>query len=69
MARSKRPHILNHSVKVKGAKSGKKIENAIKHFKNLEKRATVEGDTLWLANAKKFVLAKFKKYSINPKTI
>jgi hypothetical protein len=69
MARSKRPHILNHSVKVKGAKSGKKIENAIKHFKNLEKRTAVEGDTLWLANAKKFVLAKFKKYSINPKTI
>jgi hypothetical protein len=52
-------------VKRKGVYSGRKIKNAIKHYKNLEKRIAFEGETLWLKNAKEIVLAKFKKYSIN----
>ena len=54
-----------YSVDRKGAKSGGKIAHAIKHYKNLQKRITVEGETLWLKNAVTIVLAKFKKYSLN----
>lgn len=63
--RNKRPRSLVYSVKRKGVYSGRKIKNAIKHYKNLEKRIAFEGETLWLKNAKEIVLAKFKKYSIN----
>ena len=63
--RNKRPHKLVYSVNRKGAHSGRKIQNAIKHYKMLEKRIATEGETLWLKNAKEIVLKKFKKYSIN----
>ncbi|PID83833.1 hypothetical protein CSB09_04135 [Candidatus Gracilibacteria bacterium] len=67
--RNKRPHSLVYSVKRKGVYSGKKVEKAIKHYKKLLKREELEGNTLWIQNAKKIVLAKFKKYSINPAKI
>jgi hypothetical protein len=54
-----------YSVDRKGAKSGGKVANAIKHYQNLQKRIAFEGETLWLKNAVAIVLAKFKKYSIN----
>lgn len=54
-----------YSVKRKGVYSGGKIANAIKHYKNLQKRMAFEGETLWLKNAMEVVLAKFKKYSVN----
>ena len=67
--RNKRPHNMIYSVKRKGSYSGNKVDNAIKHFKKLQARKAIEGDTLWLANAMKIVLAKFKKYAINPAKI
>jgi len=54
-----------YSVKRKGVYSGGKIANAIKHYKTLQKRIEIEGNTLWLQNAMTIVLAKFKKYAIN----
>ena len=63
--RNKRPHNLVYSVKRKGVYSGGKLQNAIKHYKKLQARISVEGETLWLKNAMNIVLAKFKKYSIN----
>jgi hypothetical protein len=63
--RNKRPHNLVYSVKRKWVYSGGKIGNAIKHYKKLQKRIAIEGETLWLQNALEIVLAKFKKYSIN----
>ncbi|MDD2694209.1 MAG: hypothetical protein PHY14_04830 [Candidatus Gracilibacteria bacterium] len=63
--RNKRPHNMVYSVKRKGVYSGGKLAHAIKHYKHLQKRIAVEGETLWLQNAMKIVLAKFKKYSIN----
>lgn len=54
-----------YAVDRKGAKSGGKLGNAIKHYKNLLKRIEIEGETLWIKNAMTIVLAKFKKYSIN----
>ena len=62
---NKRPRALNYAVTKKWAKSGRKIENAITHFKQLEKRVAIEWQTKWLTNAKKFVMMKLKKYSIN----
>ncbi len=58
-----------YSVRQKGVYSGKKIENAIKHFKKLQQRIAFEGETLWLKNAMSLVLAKFKKFAINPNKI
>jgi hypothetical protein len=58
-----------YSVKRKGTYSGSKIQNAIAHYKKLLARKEIEGDTLWLSNALKIVLAKFKKYAINPSKI
>ncbi len=55
-----------YSVKRKGTYSGSKIQNAIAHYKKLLARKEIERDTLWLSNALKIVLAKFKKYAINP---
>ena len=54
-----------YSVNKKGATSGRKIANAISHYKQLQKKITIEGETLWIKNALKIVLAKFKKYSVN----
>ena len=54
-----------YAVDRKGAKSGSKVSNAIAHYKILQKRIAVEGETLWIRNALKIVLAKFKKYSVN----
>ncbi|MDQ5968739.1 MAG: hypothetical protein QG561_830 [Patescibacteria group bacterium] len=54
-----------YSVDRKGAKSGGKVANAIKHYKFLLKRIEFEGNTLWLQNAMTRVLAKFKKYAVN----
>lgn len=62
---NKRPRQLNYSVNVKGAKSGNKIANAIRHYKRLQKRVAFEGQTKWLTNAIEVVLKKFKKYSVN----
>ena len=67
--RNKRPRQDNYSVNRKGRKSGKKIENAILHFKKLQARIAFEGETLWLTNALEFVMKKFKKYSINSNKI
>ena len=61
---NKRPRRNNYSVNVKGPRSGKKVENAIKHFKILQNRIEREGETLWIRNALVFVKAKLKKYSI-----
>ena len=58
-----------YSVKRKGTYSGSKIQNAIVHYKKLLARKEIEGDTLWIVNAMKIVLAKFKKYAINPSKI
>ena len=58
-----------YAVDRKGVKSGNKVANAIKHYKILQKRIDFEGNTLWLQNAMKQVLAKFKKYSVNIKKL
>jgi len=63
--RNKRPRALNYYVNKKWAKSWNKIDNCIRHYKSLLIREGEEWDTKWLQNAKKIVLAKFKKYSIN----
>ncbi len=67
--RNKRPRNLVYSVDRKWVYSGKKVQNAIKHFRFLKKRMEFEGETLWLKNAMKIVLVKLKKYSINPQKI
>ena len=58
-----------YAVDRKGAKSGNKVSHAIAHYKQLQKRIAFEGETLWLKNAMKIVLTKFKKYAINPAKI
>jgi hypothetical protein len=58
-----------YSVNKKGSTTGKKVQNAIKHYKKLEARKATEGETLWIQNALTVVLAKFKKYAINPSKI
>lgn len=62
---NKRPRRLNYSVNKKGAKSGAKVRNTLKHYETLKKRIGFEGETLWLKNAMVFVKAKMKKYSLN----
>ena len=62
---NKRPRRLNYAVNKKGAKTGDKVFNAIKHYKKLQARKAFEGKTLWIANAYETVLAKLKKYSVN----
>ncbi len=54
-----------YSVKRKGSYSGKKIQHAIAHYKKLQERISIEGETLWIKNAMTIVLAKFKKYAVN----
>ena len=58
-----------YSVKRKGAYSGRKLQNAIKHYKKLQQRIAFEDETVWLQNAMSVILAKFKKYAINPSKI
>ena len=67
--RNKRPHNMIYSVKRKWAYSGRKLQHAIKHYKKLQERIAFEGETLWLQNAMMIILAKFKKYAINPSKI
>lgn len=62
---NKRPRALNYYVNKKWAKSGKKIENTISHYKKLKSRIAFEGETKWLKNALVFVTSKLRKYSIN----
>jgi hypothetical protein len=54
-----------YSVNKKGSNSGKKIQNAVAHYKKLQERIAFEGNTLWLQNALTIVLAKLKKYAVN----
>ena len=65
MPANKRPRRLNYAVNKKWPKSGWKLGSAISHYKKLLKRKEIEGDTKWIQNAMKVVLAKFDKYSIN----
>jgi hypothetical protein len=58
-----------YSVNKKGSTTGKKIQNAIMHYKKLLARREIEGETLWIKNAMTIVLTKFKKYAINPAKI
>lgn len=67
--RNKRPRQNVYSVNRKGKKSGRKIDNAISHFKKLQARVDHEGNTLWIQNAIEIVMKKFKKYSINANKI
>jgi len=69
MPANKRPRRLNYAVNKKWPKSWSKVAKAIEHYKKLQKRINFEGETKWLQNAMKVVLAKFKKYSINPNKI
>ncbi|EKD65744.1 MAG: hypothetical protein ACD_49C00099G0001 [uncultured bacterium (gcode 4)] len=62
---NKWPRVLNYSVNVKGAKSGNKVANAVRHYKQLQERVSFEGQTKWLENALERVLLKLRKYSIN----
>jgi hypothetical protein len=62
---NKRPRALNYAVTKKWAKSGRKIENTIAHYKKLNERVAFEGQTKWLENALVFVKVKLRKYSIN----
>ena len=58
-----------YSVNKKGSYSGNKIQNAIKHYKKLQERIALEGNTLWLKNAMAIVLLKLKKFAIKPSKI
>jgi len=69
MPANKRPRRLNYAVNKKGPKGGSKVANAIAHYKTLQKRIAFEGETKWLQNALNVVMAKFKKYGINPNKI
>ncbi len=69
MPANKRPRKLNYSVNQKGPKTWGKVQGAIKHYVKLKKRVEIEGETKWLQNAFVNVLAKLKKYWINPNKI
>ena len=69
MPANKRPFRLNYTVNKKWPKTGNKVQNAIKHYKKLQKREKIEWRTLWIENAFNVVLAKLKKYWINPNKI
>ena len=69
MPANKRPRRLNYSVNKKWPVTGGKVGKSISHFKKLRERQEFEWETKWLANAMTIVLAKLKKYGINPKTI
>lgn len=69
MPANKRPRKLNYSVNKKGPVTGWKVSKSITHFKKLRERIAFEGETKWLTNAMTIVLAKLKKYGINPNKI
>lgn len=69
MPANKRPRKLNYSVNKKGPITGSKVGKAIIHYKKLLERVKFEGETKWLQNALVVVLAKLKKYGINPNKI
>ncbi|USN58001.1 MAG: hypothetical protein H6767_06720 [Candidatus Peribacteria bacterium] len=62
MPANKRPRRLNYAVNKKGPVAGTKVQNAIGHYKKLQKREAFEGKTKWIENAFKVVEAKLKKY-------
>ena len=65
MPANKRPRRVNYSVNKKGPKTWGKVGKAVAHYKTLQKRIAFEGETKWLQNAMKLVVAKLKKYQIN----
>ena len=65
MPANKRPRRVNYAVNKKWPKSWSKIAKAVDHYKKLQKRLKLEGETKWLKNAIEIVLKKLKKYSIN----
>jgi hypothetical protein len=65
MPANKRPRRVNYSVNKKGPKSWSKVGKAIAHYKRLQARLKIEGETKWLKNAMSVVSTKFKKYSVN----
>jgi hypothetical protein len=69
MPANKRPRRLNYAVNQKGPKAGTKVQKAISCYKKLQARVQFEGETKWLKNALQVVLAKLKKYQINPNKI
>lgn len=69
MPANKRPRRLNYSVNKKGPVTGGKVGKSVSHFKKLKERMAFEWETKWLANAMTIVLAKLKKYGINPNKI
>jgi hypothetical protein len=69
MAKNKRPYRDNYSVNNRATKWGEKVEQAIKHYKTLQRREKIEGKTTWIANAFEIVLIKLKKYGIKTSKI
>ena len=69
MPANKRPRRLNYAVNKKGPKTGSKVGKAIAHYKKLQKRIGIEGETKWISNAVSIVSVKLKKYGINPEKI
>ena len=69
MAHSKRPRRLNYAVNKKGPVTWWKVGKAISHYISLLKRVEIEWETKWLKNAFKIVMAKLKKYWIDPNKI
>lgn len=69
MPANKRPRRLNYSVNKKGPVTGGKVGSAIAHYQKLQKRLAFEWETKWLQNAMTIVMAKLKKYGINPNKI
>ena len=65
MPANKRPRRLNYAVNKKWPKAWTKVAKAISHYKKLQKRVGVEGETKWLSNAFNVVVLKLKKYWIN----
>ena len=69
MPANKRPRRLNYAVNKKWPKAGNKVQKAITHFKKLQERIAIEGETKWISNALEIVGMKLKKYWINTNKI
>ncbi len=69
MPANKRPRKLNYSVNKKWPVTGNKVAKAMTHYKKLQQRTKIEGETAWLKNAQEIVEKKLKKYGISPETI
>lgn len=69
MPANKRPRRLNYSVNKKWPVTWGKVGKAVSHYKKLNERMAFEWETKWLANAMTVVLAKLRKYGINPNKI